>query len=306
MEDFSLLIKEIKDALPGLELRENVKMSEHCSFKIGGEAPCMALPASEEETAELCRILRARGVKPLIMGNGTNLLVTDEPLEYFVIRFGESMSGIEKRGETGVSAGCGVTLSRLAAFCAGESLAGMEFAHGIPGTLGGAVCMNAGAYGGEMKDVTASVRCLDGELRLLTLGADALDLSYRHSVFTGTEDVILGAALALEKGDSETIRGRMRELAEKRRASQPLDKPSAGSTFKRPAGGYAAALIDQAGLRGFAVGGAQVSEKHAGFVVNRGGATFDDVLTLMEHIVEAVYKNSGVLLEPEVKIIRNP
>lgn len=306
MENYSLLAKEIREKLPGLELRENEKMSEHCSFKIGGAAPCMALPASADEAAALCALLRQRGVKPLVMGNGTNLLVTDEPLDYFVVKFADKMSEVKKTGELSVTAECGVTLARLAAFSEREGLAGLEFAHGIPGTLGGAVCMNAGAYGGEMKDVLKSVEFLDGELQTRTLAADALELSYRHSVFSDTDSIVLSAALELTKGDMGEIKGKMRALAEKRRASQPLDVPSAGSTFKRPTGGYAAALIDEAGLRGYAVGGAQVSEKHTGFVINRGGATFGDVLTLMEHIQNTVYARSGISLEPEVRIIRNP
>lgn len=306
MENYPLLAREIREKLPELELRENEMMSEHCSFRIGGAAPCMALPSSVGETQALCALLRQKGVKPLIMGNGTNLLVTDETLDYFVIKFGDKMGAVEKTGDTSVCAQCGATLARLAVFCAHEGLSGMEFAHGIPGTLGGALSMNAGAYGGEMKDVVFSADYLDGELRIMTLTAPELELSYRHSVFSGKDWVVLSALLELQKGDSQEISGKMRALAEKRRASQPLDKPSAGSTFKRPTGGYAAALIDEAGLRGYAVGGAQVSEKHTGFVVNRGGATFDEVLTLMEHIKETVYRRSGVTLEPEVRIIRNP
>ena len=301
MENYSLLLSKIRDALPELELRENVKMSEYCSFRIGGAAPCMALPSSAEETAALNGILREEGIKPLLMGNGTNLLITDEPLDRFVIRFGDNMGTAELVGEAGVRAGCGISLARLAVFCAEHSLSGLEFAHGIPGTLGGAVSMNAGAYGGEMKDVLASVLCLNGEHGLQTLEAGELELSYRHSVFSGTETAVLGAELELKPGDGDEIRARMRELAEKRRASQPLDKPSAGSTFKRPADGYAAALIDQAGLRGFAIGGAQVSEKHAGFIVNMGGATEADVRALVAEIQRRVLLDTGVQLERELK-----
>ena len=183
-----------------------------------------------------------------------------------------------------------------------RSLAGLEFAHGIPGTLGGAVSMNAGAYGGEMKDVVTSVTYLDEGLSVRE--TDDAGFSYRHSRFSDTGCIVLGAEVSLHEDDPDAVRERMRSLAERRRSSQPLDMPSAGSTFKRPAGGYAAALIDEAGLKGCAVGGAQVSEKHAGFVVNRGGASFDDVLRLIEHIQNEVYRVSGIELEPEVKIIR--
>ena len=195
-------------------------------------------------------------------------------------------------------------LSRLAVYAQQAGLAGLEFAHGIPGSLGGAVSMNAGAYGGEMKDVVVSTRYLDHDLNLCKAEGAAHDFGYRHSVFSDTDCVVLGSTLALTPGDPAEIRARMLDLSERRRSRQPLDLPSAGSTFKRPAGGYAAALIDAAGLKGYAVGGAQVSEKHAGFVVNRGGATFDDVLRLMDHIRSEVLRTSGVELEPEVKIIR--
>lgn len=305
MENLSLLTKELREYLPQLKFCENEPMSEHCSFKIGGNAAAMALPGSVEETALLCRFLKEKGVNPLVIGNGTNLLVTDEPLRRFVIKMSDGMSAIESRKETGVYALCGISLARLASECAHLSLTGLEFAHGIPGTLGGAACMNAGAYGGEMKQVLRSVTYLDENLRINEKTGDELGLSYRHSIFSDTSAVILGCELELEKGDENDILAQMRELAEKRRTSQPLDKPSAGSTFKRPEKGYAAALIDEAGLKGFSVGGAQVSEKHAGFVINRGNASFEDVIKLMEHIKETVYKRTGIVLEPEVKIINN-
>jgi UDP-N-acetylmuramate dehydrogenase len=235
------------------------------------------------------------------VGNGTNLLVTDGDFRRVVIRLGDRFARTEVRG-TVLTAQAGITLAQLAVTAAKNGLAGLEFAHGIPGTFGGAVSMNAGAYGGEMKDAVRSVVYLDGDLTVKETADPGF--SYRHSRFSDTDCVILSAALSLGEDDGEAIRERMRTLMERRRASQPLEMPCAGSTFKRPAGGYAAALIDQAGLKGFAVGGAQVSEKHAGFVVNRGGATFDDVLRLMEHIQNAVFARSGILLEPEVKIIR--
>ena len=236
------------------------------------------------------------------MGNGTNLLVTDAPLHRIVLRMGEDFSRIDPVNGTALRAESGATLSRLALFAAARGLAGLEFAHGIPGTLGGAVSMNAGAYGGEMKDVVTSVTYLDNDLSLRE--TDDAGFSSRRSRFSATACIVLGAKISLHEDDPNAIRERMRLLAERRRSSQPLDMPSAGSTFKRPAGGYAAALIDEAGLKGYTVGGAQVSEKHAGFVVNRGGACFDDVLRLIEHIQNEVYRVSGSELEPEVKIIR--
>ncbi len=305
MDDFTLLIHELENRMPKLDLRENEPMKNHCSFKIGGEAAAMALPSSVGETEELCRFLREKGVRPLVIGNGTNLLVTDAPLWRFVIKMSDGMGAIESRGENGVYALCGASLAKLASECAHLSLTGLEFAHGIPGTLGGAASMNAGAYGGEMKQVIRSVAYLDKDLILREKAAEELDFSYRHTAFSDTDDVILGCCIQLERGNKDEILSRMRELSEKRRASQPLDKPSAGSTFKRPAGGYAAALIEEAGLKGFAVGGAQVSEKHAGFVINRGDATFKDVIRLMEHIKETVFRRTGIMLEPEVKIIDN-
>ncbi|MGM9527801.1 MAG: UDP-N-acetylmuramate dehydrogenase [Oscillospiraceae bacterium] len=305
MSQISLLAGELRRAMPELELRENEAMREHCSFKIGGPAAAMALPDSIEQTQRLCRFLREKGVEPLVIGNGTNLLVTDEPLERFVIQMSDKMSAVEQRGEREVFALCGISLARLAVFCAHRSLEGLEFAHGIPGSLGGAVCMNAGAYGGEMKDVLSSVIYLDESGEKREKRGDELEMSYRHSAFSDTGSIVLGALMTLRQGNEEEILARMRELSEKRRASQPLDKPSAGSTFKRPVGGYAAALIDECGLRGYSIGGAQVSEKHTGFVINRGGASFADVRALMEHIKETVFKEKGIELLAEVKIIEN-
>lgn len=305
MDKFSLLAKELKSLLPELTLREQEPMRAHCSFQIGGEAALMALPSSVEETERVGAFLRERGIKPLVIGNGTNLLVTDAPLRRFVLKLSKGVSEITRLDETRVFAQTGVSLAKLAATCAHFSLSGLEFAHGIPGTLGGAAYMNAGAYGGEMKDVILSVRYLDEEMRLCEKAGEALDFSYRHSAFSDGNNILLGCTLSLSPGNEEEILTKMRELAERRRCSQPLELPSAGSTFKRPTQGYAAALIEQAGLKGFSLGGAQVSEKHAGFVVNRGGASFDDVLRLIDHIRRAVFEKTGIELEPEVRLIEN-
>lgn len=299
------LLALIRKELPDLELLENEEMSRHCSFRIGGPVRTMAIPGSTGELSRLLALLAEADCRPLIIGNGTNLLVTDRAIARFVIKLGDKLSNMENLGDGRVFAQGGVSLARLASFCAESSLTGLEFAHGIPGTLGGGVCMNAGAYGGELKDVVRRVEYMDRNGRVMEKPIEELDMSYRHSVFSDSDLTVTGCELGLERGDPEKIRDRMRELAEKRRASQPLDRPSAGSTFKRPAGGYAAALIEQAGLKGFSIGGAQVSEKHSGFVINRGGASFEDVLSLMEHIKKSVYEKTGIVLEPEVKIIKD-
>ncbi len=288
--------------MPALELRENEPMAGHCSFKIGGPAAAMALPRSAEELEGLCAHLRAAGVRPLLIGNGTNILPPDEGLDRFVIVTCPGAGRAEVSGDT-LTAECGATLAAAAMAAAEAGLTGLEFAHGIPGSVGGGVIMNAGAYGGELKDAVAQTEYLDEDLVRRTITGPEHEFSYRHSVFSGREAVLLRTRFALTPGDRDAIQGKMRELAAKRRASQPLEMPSAGSTFKRPAGGYASALIDQAGLRGCSIGGAQVSEKHAGFVVNTGSATCADVLRLMEHIQKTVYARSGVALEPEVLVL---
>lgn len=299
------LIDDIRAALPGLELFENEPMSAHCSFRIGGPARLMCCPGTAEEAAALLRLLHESGAPFELMGNGTNLLVPDEGLDKVVVRLGEAMSEAISLGDGHIRAGAGITLAKLAVFAANEGLSGLEFAHGIPGSLGGAVFMNAGAYGGEMKDVLESVEYADTDGVVRSVPASELGFSYRHSAFEGTKRLVTAATVRLAPKEPEEIKARMRQLMEKRRASQPLDVPSAGSTFKRPVGGYAAALIDEAGLKGFAIGGAQVSEKHAGFVVNRGGASFEDVIRLMEHIKKTVYDRSGIMLEPEVRILKD-
>ena len=302
--DSVMVTRHLREQLPELEILEYEPMRAHCSFRIGGPARALVRPASAEETAAVCRIVRGGGAQPLLIGNGTNLLITDGDVDRIVVQMGERMADVARTDATHLRAGAGIPLARLAQAALGYGLAGLEFAHGIPGSLGGAVSMNAGAYGGEMKDVVVSTRYLDHDLNLCEAEGVAHDFGYRHSVFSDTDCVVLGSTLALTPGDPAEIRARMLDLSERRRRRQPLDLPSAGSTFKRPAGGYAAALIDAAGLKGYAGGGAQVSEKHAGFVVNRGGATFDDVLRLMDHIRSEVLRTSGVELEPEVKIIR--
>jgi len=220
-----------------------------------------------------------------------------------VIKTNDGLSGISLDGDI-ITAGSGILLSRLAVFALNHGLSGLEFAHGIPGTLGGAVVMNGGAYGGEMKDVILSTTALCSDLAIREFIGEENDLSYRHSRYSGSDDMVLSAKLKLREGNPQEIRATMDDLQARRKASQPLNMPSAGSFFKRPVGGFAGTMIDQSGLKGFAIGGAQVSEKHAGFVINRGGATFDEVLRLMEHVQNVVYERFGIMLEPEVKIIK--
>lgn len=300
----TVLDKKVADYLPDLKWVSGEPMAKHTSFRIGGGARRMAFPTSCEQLVLLMSFAGECGVRPLLLGNGTNLLVADEGLDTLVIQTGEGLRDLAL-GEDGVTvhAEAGVSLAALGVFAWKHGLTGLEFAHGIPGTLGGGIVMNAGAYGGELKDVVESVTALyDDGVR--TLAPDALDFSYRHSVFSGGEGVVLRATLRLEKGDPDTIKAKMDELMARRKASQPLELPSAGSTFKRPAGYFAGPLIEGCGLKGARVGGAEVSTKHAGFVVNVGGATCADVLALIEQVQKTVFDAHGVLLEPEVKIIR--
>ena len=294
------LAQELRYTFPNLTVREREPMSAHSSFRIGGPADIFVEPAFEMELAALQRFLREKGIVPAVIGRGTNLLVHDEGVRGVVIHLGDAFAGIRAEDDV-LYAEAGVSLAKLAVTAKELGLAGLEFAHGIPGSLGGAVMMNAGAYGGEMKDVVASVRYMNAFGS--TAETEEPGFAYRKSMFTGGHDLILGAAIRLQPDDPAAIQARMQELREKRSASQPLELPSAGSTFKRPRTGYAAALIEQAGLKGLTIGGAQVSEKHAGFVVNVGGATFADVSALMQRITETVYEKFSVRLEPEVQIL---
>lgn len=300
---YTALDKMIGDYLPDLEWVCDEPMAKHTSFRIGGPARRMALPKTREQLVVLAGLLQEAGIEPLLLGNGTNLLVADEGLDTVVINTSAQLSRVEQTGECELTADAGVSLCQLALFAWKQGLAGLAFAHGIPGTLGGGVVMNAGAYGGELKDVIADVTALypDG---VRTLTADEMGFSYRHSVFSSGEGIVLGAKLKLEPGDPNAIKAKMDELMARRKASQPLEFPSAGSTFKRPPGHYAGSLIESCGLKGARIGGAEVSCKHAGFVVNAGGATCADVLALMEKVQKTVFDTYGVLLEPEVKIVR--
>lgn len=278
------------------------EMKAHTSFRIGGAAEAFVTAASSEEAARVIRFCRDNDVKLTIMGNGSNMLVSDEGIKGVVLRIAAPMTDVKIEGTT-VTAKCGVLLSALASKALEAELSGLEFASGIPGTLGGGVFMNAGAYGGEMKDVIVSVNYLDENGNLCTAYQDELDLSYRHSMFSKRKCVILSCVMELEKGNYETIKEKMADYSQRRRDKQPLNMPSAGSTFKRPEGYFAGKLIQDAGLSGYSVGGAQVSEKHAGFVVNTGDATAKDVCDLIAHIQKTVMEKFGVMLEPEVRVI---
>lgn len=305
MMNYSRLGQQLKLRFPNLDVREQEPMKRHTTFRVGGKVSLFFRPTTVDEIVGICETLQAEGGRPFLMGRGSNLLVSDEDLEGAVIQLAENFSGCRKIGETGLYAQAGTTMVRLAQEAQGYGLSGLEFASGIPGALGGGVSMNAGAYGGELRHVVVSVDYLDEDLELKTANAEECAFRYRGSVFSDTDKIILGAHLELTPTTVEAVKARMDELKAKRVKSQPLDYPSAGSTFKRPVGGYAAALIDEAGLKGYGIGGAQVSEKHAGFVINRGGATCADVLELMEHIKKTVYEKSGIMLEAEVKIIRS-
>ena len=304
MTDYNRLVGVLREQLPQSDIREWEPMARHTTFRIGGRARVFVRPSTAEEIVTICTLLKAEGIRPFLMGRGSNLLVADEDLEGVVIQLAENFSDCRREGDRGLYAQAGVTLVRLARLAQEYGLTGLEFAGGIPGALGGGVSMNAGAYGGELKDVVVSVDYLDEELKLRTVSAEECAFRYRGSAFSDTDKVILGARLELQASTVEAVEARMEELKAKRVKSQPLEYPSAGSTFKRPVGGFAAAMIDEAGLKGHTVGGAQVSEKHAGFVINRGGATCGDVLALMDHIRKTVYDRTGIELEAEVKIIK--
>ena len=305
MENVENAIRAVKEQLPGMKLLENEPLSSHSSFRIGGPARVIAAPSDITGLSRLCDILKENRIAPFILGNGTNILFPDEGLPDLFLVSTERLQRLFLLPDHAVYAEAGVSLARLAAFAQENGLAGLEFAGGIPGTLGGGCMMNAGAYGGELKGVIESVVYLyvpDQSLREIP-NADCA-FSYRQSCFQETPGcVILSAVLRLHPDDPHAVSERMQELSEKRRSKQPLDLPSAGSAFRRPEGHFAAALIEEAGLKGFRIGDAQVSEKHAGFVVNRGNASSHEVYDLLMHVRRTVYEHSSVVLEPEIIIL---
>ena len=294
--------RKISAFLPQIELRFQEPMSRHTSFRIGGAAEVVAFPKTREELAQILKTSALLDCKTAILGAGTNVLAPDEGISGLVICLKDCLDGMEQLDETGIRVMADVTMSRAAVFAANLGLAGLEFAHGIPGSVGGGVYMNAGAYGGEICQVCTQVEVMDRSGNIRILSAEEMEFSYRHSILEETDDIVISADFRLTRDEPEAIKARMKELIGKRSASQPLDLPSAGSAFKRPVGGYAAALIDQASLKGFRVGGASISAQHAGFVVNVGGATAADVRNLLQQVSDKVFAETGIRLEPEVRI----
>ena len=302
MSELTDFQRKISAFLPDITLRFDEPMAKHTSFRIGGGAEVMAFPKSREELAQLLNTSALLDCKCAILGAGTNVLAPDEGLRGIVICLKDCMDGMEQLDDFRIRVMAGVTMTRAAMFAAARGLSGMEFAHGIPGSIGGGVYMNAGAYGGELSQIVDCVEVMDmnGNIRCLT--NEEMHFSYRHSILEEHAGIVISAVFRLMEGNVDEIRAKMKELQGKRSASQPLDLPSAGSVFKRPVGGYAAALIDQAGLKGYQVGGAAISSKHAGFAVNLGNATAEDVKNLLQQVSDKVFENSGIRLEPEVRI----
>ncbi len=294
--------KKISAFLPEMDLRFNEPMAKHTSFRIGGPVEVMAFPKSREELAKLLKTSALLDCKTAILGAGTNVLAPDEGISGLVICLKDCLDGMERLDDNHIRVMSGVTMTRAAVFAANQGLGGMEFAHGIPGSVGGGVYMNAGAYGGELCQIVESVEVMDMAGNLRRLSKEEMHFSYRHSILEEERGIVISADFTLEPKPTEEIKARMKELMGKRSASQPLDLPSAGSAFKRPVGGYAAALIDNAGLKGYQVDNAAISTKHAGFAVNLGGATAEDVKNLLRQVSEKVFENSGIRLEPEVRI----
>lgn len=286
-----------------MQVKEMEPLRAHSTFRIGGPASYYLVPEHAEEVREGIAFAYERGLPFLTIGRGSNILFPDEGYNGVVIEIGRGMERIEVLDDGMIRAEAGAGIGALAAAAAKESLSGLEFASGIPGTLGGAVTMNAGAYGGEIRDCIVSAAVLDADGTVQRLKKDQLDLGYRSSVIQKKGYIVLDAVFQMQEGEKETILQRMREMNESRRQKQPLEYPSAGSTFKRPEGHFAGKLIEDAGLRGYRIGDAQVSEKHCGFVINRGNATAAQVLELIGHVQEKVFRMSGIKLEPEVKII---
>ena len=320
MTNWNALYDRLRAEAPSLELRREEPMSRHTSFRVGGPVPVMALPKNEAEVQQVLSVAALEfGVRPFFMGKGTNLLVSDEGADLLVMKACDGLNRLEleEEGKTWMAArpngrtiiaGSGVSLARLSNFALEQGLTGLEFAQGIPGSVGGGVYMNAGAYGGEMSQVAVCASSVSLPPEEMVRELRNSGFSYRHSVYQEQDEFILRAYFTLDPGDPAEIKAKMEDFAQRRREKQPLEYPSAGSTFKRPApvGGqpvYAAALIDGCGLKGLSVGGAQVSEKHAGFVINRGGATCQDIIELMAQVRERVFKETGVTLEPEVRYL---
>lgn len=294
------MINKLKAVIDESRIKTNVSLAEYTTFRTGGNADVFITPQNTDELKNVVKLFYEMKQPYRILGNGSNILVSDNGVIIPVIHLGKEMSQIGVF-ENCITAAAGATLSAVARKALENSLTGLEFASGIPGTVGGGVIMNAGAYGGEMKDVIEAVKFIDASGEEHVAANDEMEFSYRHSVLSDTDCIITGVSMVLENGKREEISAKMAELAQKRRDKQPLEFPSAGSTFKRPQGYFAAALIEEAGLKGISVGGACVSEKHSGFIINKGGATTADICNLIELVREKVYAKHGVNLECEVK-----
>ena len=295
-------VDEIRRRMAPEHILLNEPMKDHTTFRIGGPADCLILPASMEDVAFVFQCLKRHDIPFVILGNGSNVLVLDKGIRGVVIKFNSPISAIRKKKNT-LTAGAGALLRDVSEFAAENSLSGMEFACGIPGSIGGAVFMNAGAYDGEMKNIVSAVRAISPKGEIVQFAANELDFGYRHSIFQENGCAICEVDLTLTPGNAEEIKEKIAGFTERRESKQPLEMPSAGSTFKRPEGHYAGTLIEQTGLKGFTVGGAQVSDKHAGFVVNAGDATAKDVLELIRQVQDRVFEKHHVKLFPEVRIL---
>ena len=294
--------RKISAFVPEIQMRFNEPMSRHTSFRIGGNVEVMAFPSSREELSKLLKTSVLLDCECAILGAGTNILAPDAGMTGLVICLKDCFDGISMLDNNRIQVMAGVTMTRAAVYAANQGLTGMEFAHGIPGSIGGGVYMNAGAYGGEICHICESVEVMDMSGNISVLSNEQMQFSYRHSILEDEQKIVISAVFALTPANPEDVWAKMKELMAKRSASQPLDLPSAGSAFKRPVGGYAAALIDAAGLKGYQVGNAAISSKHAGFAVNLGGATAAEVKLLLQQVSDKVYDNSGIRLEPEVRI----
>ena len=302
MTELTLFQQKISALLPNVDCRFWEPMAKHTSFKIGGGAEVMVFPATSQELADTLKAAAALHCEPRILGAGTNVLAPDAGIDGMVICLKDALDGMEQLDKKTIRVMAGVTMTRAAVFAANLGLSGLEFAHGIPGTVGGGVYMNAGAYGGEICQVCTQVAVMNFSGEISLYSNEDMDFSYRHSCLEEEKGIVLYADFQLTPAPAEEIKAKMQELMTKRKTSQPLDMPSAGSAFKRPVGGYAAALIDQTGLKGFRVGGAEISTKHAGFAVNAGNATAADVQELLRQVSDKVYENTGIRLEPEVRV----
>ncbi len=295
-------IREIEQIVTKGTVAVEEPMSRHTSFQVGGPADLFVSPGTKEELARVTEMAGRRGIPFFVVGNGSNLLVSDEGYRGLILQIGRHMADISVDGDV-ITAEAGAMNAAVARVALEQELSGMEFAAGIPGSIGGAAAMNAGAYGGEMKDILLCAEVLTQEGHVLELKGEEMDLAYRHSCIFEKNYIVLSVKLGLHRGRMDEIRSRMDDFAGRRRDKQPLEFPSAGSTFKRPEGYFAGKLIQDAGLKGYTVGGAQVSEKHSGFVINRGGATAAEISFLMQQVQKKVYAKYGVILEPEVRML---